>query len=248
MQPIYEQNFLVDDLAVDCFGRLKPSMVLYYQQEVAGNHFQLLEDRNDPIAGKHLFWAVSRHRVKIHRLPRLGETVRVETWPMPTTRVAYPRAMAMYSLTGELLAQSVSLWVLMDAESRAMVLPGKSGVLVEGTQRGTELEVPKSPAVKELPRVTTRDVTCSVLDINGHMNNTRYFDWVDDLLDSQFHRAHPVSEFVICYLNEAREGDRLSLHWGISEDGVLLVDGHREQAEIAEKNSRVFTAQVLFSS
>ena len=248
MQPIYEQNFVVDDLAVDCFGRLKPSMLLYYLQEVAGNHFKLLEDPTDPIAGKHLFWAVSRHRVKINRLPRLGETVRVETWPMPTTRVAYPRAMAMYSLTGELLAQSISLWVLMDGESRAMVLPGKSGGLVEGTQRGTELDIPKSPAVKELPRVCCRDVTYSLLDTNGHMNNTRYLDWVDDLLSAQFHRTHAVSEFVICYLNEARENDRLSLHWGVSENGVLLVDSHREGAEGTEKNSRVFTAQVLFST
>ena len=247
MEPIYQQTFTVDDLAVDCFGRLKPSMLLYYMQEVAGSHFQLLEDKTDPIAGKHLFWAVSRHRVQINRLPRLGETVTVETWPMPTTRVAYPRAMAMYDAEGNVLARAISLWVLMDMESRTMVLPGKSGVLVDGTQRGTELEAPKSLLPKELPHVRSRNVTYSLLDINGHMNNTRYMDWVDDLLSAEFHGAHPVSEFMICYLSEAREGQKVNLHWGVSQEGVLQVDAHRERTDVPGKTERVFTAQVLFS-
>jgi acyl-ACP thioesterase len=76
---IYTQNFLVDELAVDTFGRLKQSMLLYYLQEVAGKHFALLEDPNDPIAGKNFFWAVSRHRFEILSLPRLGDTITVET-------------------------------------------------------------------------------------------------------------------------------------------------------------------------
>lgn len=248
MEPVYQQKFTLDDLAVDCFGRLKASMLLYYMQEVAGGHFHLLEDQTDPIADKHLFWAVTRHRVKVNRLPRLGETVTVETWPMPTTRVAYPRAMAMYDGEGNVLAQSVSLWVLMDMESRTMVLPGKSGVLVNGTQRGTELEAPKSLMLKELPHVSSRNVTYSLLDINGHMNNTRYLDWVNDLLPGAFHAGHSPVEFTICYLSEAREGQQVQLHWGVSQEGILQVDAHRETTDVHGKPTRVFTAQVLFEA
>ena len=38
MEPIYQQEFHINDAAVDCFGRLKPSMLLFYVQEVAGIH------------------------------------------------------------------------------------------------------------------------------------------------------------------------------------------------------------------
>ena len=246
MMQIYKQAFLVDDLAVDCTGRLKQSMLLYYLQEVAGAHFQRLEDPTAPISQKNLFWAVSRHRFQIHRLPRLGETVTVETWPMPTSRVAYPRAMAMYDAEGKLLAQAISLWVLMDKESRAMVLPGKSGVAVEGILRGAELEIPKSPVVKDLPNETAKQVTYSLLDINGHMNNTRYLDWVCDLLPSAFHRENTPSEIVLCYLSEALEGQQISLRWELSQEGVLQVDAHRSSTDVHEKTERVFTAQVQF--
>ena len=36
MEPIYQQEFHINDAAVDCFGRLRPSMLLFYVQEVAG--------------------------------------------------------------------------------------------------------------------------------------------------------------------------------------------------------------------
>ncbi len=245
MDLIYRQNFSVDDLAVDCFGRLKPSMLLYYMQEVAGNHFSLLEDRENPIAQKHLFWAVSRHRVFVERLPKLGETVTVETWPMPTTRVAYPRAMAMYDGEGNLLARSISLWVLMDLNSRAMVLPGKSGVTVEGIARGNEPEIPKSLMFRDLPNTAANTVTYSLLDINGHMNNTRYLDWVDDLLPGAFHRDHRLKELTLCYLSEALEGQEVTLQWGLTE-GTLQVDAHREKTDVCGKKERVFSAQVQF--
>ena len=80
-------TFAVDGLAVDRFRRLKASMLLYYMQEAAGKHFEMLKD---PRLDTNLFWAVTRHSLVINRLPMEGETVTVETWPMPTTRVAYP--------------------------------------------------------------------------------------------------------------------------------------------------------------
>ena len=246
MEPIYRQNFFVDNQAVDCFGHLKPSQLLYYMQEVAGNHFATLEDKEDPINGKHLFWAVSRHRLVVERMPQLGETVTVETWPMPTTRVAYPRAMAMYDEAGNLLARSISLWVLMDMESRAMVLPGKSGVTVNGVERGQELCVPKSLMFKDLTETIRRTVTYSLLDVNGHMNNTRYLEWVDDLLPATYHRDHKLRELTLCYLSEALEGQEITLSWTL-ENGSLQVDAHRVRTDVPEKPERVFSAQMLFT-
>ena len=244
---VYKQNFYCDDLAVDPFGRLKPSMLLSWLQTAAGNHFALLEDPDSTLEEKGLFWAVSRHRVVLHKLPRLGQTVTLETWPMPTTRVAYPRTMALYDEEGTLLASAVSLWVLMDKESRALVLPGKSGVTVEGFLRGIEPEVPKGLAPRDLTQECRKTVTYSLLDKNGHMNNARYLDWVDDLLPAAFHRDNTCAEFTVCYLSEALENQQVCLRWALSEEGLLQVDAHRVSTEVHEKEGRIFTAQVLFT-
>ena len=82
MEPIYSQNFEITDLHVDCRGRMLPSKLLYLMQEVAGTHFEKLSMDYEALAQRGLFWAITRNKVQITRLPMSGETIRLETWPM----------------------------------------------------------------------------------------------------------------------------------------------------------------------
>ena len=52
---------------------------------------------------------MTRHRVEITRLPTIGETIRVETWPMPPTKVAFPRSIIAYDEAGKEIFRSISL-------------------------------------------------------------------------------------------------------------------------------------------
>ena len=243
MKPIYRQTYTLSSLHVDCFGRAKPSTLLYFAQEVAGQHCTAL---SVDLSGTDLFWVVIRHRVQVTRLPVRGETITVETWPMPTTRVAYPRSVVAYDERGNEVFRSISLWVLMDRRTRAMILPGKSGIAVPGTVRGTELAVPNSLVPRVHCNHSSRTVGFTQLDGNGHMNNTRYLDWVADLLPSAYHRAHEIREFTICYLSEATEGQQIELDWELAEGPVLQVDAHRQSGEDSTKRERVFSVQVQY--
>ena len=246
MEPIFRQSYDISAIHVDCFGRLKPSTILYFAQEAAGGHCDLLRLDWDTMAKRHLFWAVIRHRVQITRLPRLGETITVETWPMPTTRTAYPRSIVALDEKGQELFRAISLWVLMDTETRAMVLPGKSGVEVAGLLRGNELAAPGSIHPMVMENTVTRQVGYTELDRNGHMNNTRYLDWIEDLLPSAFHKERSIREFTICYLSEAKEGQKIKLDYQLLDGPVLQVDAHRERTDVSGKTERVFSAQVLY--
>ena len=243
MEPIYSQEFKITDLYIDCFGRLLPSKILYMMQEVAGNHFAQLSMDYDSLAQRGLFWAITRNKVQITRLPMRGETIRLETWPMPTTRVAYPRSIVAYDEAGNEVFRAITLWVLMDLNNRSMVLPGKSGIDVTGTLRGNELASPLGLPAKALGNHRKRYVNFTDLDRNAHMNNTRYLDWVYDLLGADFHKDHTLREFTLCYLNEAREGQQLELSWDFPEAGCLMMDALRHQEE---KSDRIFAAKLLF--
>lgn len=245
MEPIFQKDFELTDIYVDRYGRLKPSAILLFAQEVAGMHCTELAVDSDALEKQRLFWAVSRHRVQITRLPRIGETIHVETWPMPTTRVAYPRSMVAYDENGNECFRSVSLWVLMDLDTRNMILPGKSGIIVSGTVRGGELALPGSLIPKSLGSVRQRAVSFTDLDRNGHMNNTRYLDWIDDLLPSAFHLGHDLKEMTVCYLSEAREGQTLDLRWDLPEEKQLQVEAVREEIDHPH---RVFSARLTYEN
>ncbi len=246
MPPIYTKQFPVLTSQTDAFRRLKPSHVLSFLQEVAGDHSVLLGTGREELAKRNLFWAVLRHRVQITRLPEAGENITVETWPMPTTRTAFPRSAVAYDREGNELFRSISLWVLMDTDQRGMVLPGKSGVQVEGLLRGNELAVPGSLAPRVMQNQQCRQVRFSDLDCNGHMNNCRYLDWVVDTLPGSFHSAHSPREFSVRYLSEARENEMLELSWELTQEGCLTVDAHRKTGDTQPEHSRVFSVQMQF--
>ena len=246
MEPIYSEVFEITDLHVDCCGRLLPSKILYMMQEVAGNHFSQLSMDYDSLARRGLFWAIIRHHIQVNRLPVSGETVTLETWPMPTTRVAYPRATVGYDKEGNVLFRTVAVWVLMNTQTRSMVLPVKSGVTVEGILRGNELALPGSLSPAKLARQVRRRVSYAELDRNLHMNNTRYLDWTDSLLSSDFHKTHPVQGFTVCYLSEALEGQDLTLHWELTKEDLLVVDAYREKPDLSVGQERVFAAQIQY--
>ena len=243
MEPQYVQSFLVDDMAVDRFGYLKPSAILFYAQEVAGAHCKALALDYDTLAKRRMFWAVIRHRVQVTRMPKLGETIRVETWPMPTTKVAYPRSVVAYDEAGNECFRAISLWVLMNLDTRSMILPGKSGISVVGSLRGLELPSPGSLALMDHTQTRQRQVCFTDLDRNGHMNNTRYLNWVSDLLPSAFHQGHEVKEFTICYHAEAREGQVLELCWDFPQEDCLQVDAYPADSG---KEGRIFSARLLY--
>lgn len=246
MEPIHRLSFTVGPLHLDRFGRCKASVLLSFAQEAAEAHSMILSAGWDTLHQKGLFWAVIRQKLQVSRLPQLGETITVETWPMPTTRVAYPRSTVAYDEAGNEVFRAISLWVLMDESSRMMILPGKSGIAVQGTLRGNELPPPGSLSVKNLERVYQRPVCFSDLDRNGHMNNTRYLDWVMDLLPSSFHRDHPLREVTLCYLSEAREGEQLYLSWDMQEGPILTVEANRKEQEQDIKKQHIFSSQVRF--
>ena len=243
---VFTQEYQIQAIHLDASQQPKPSVLLHFVQEAAGGHCKLLELDWETLAKKGLFWAVIRHNLEIERLPGEGEFLRVETWPMPTTRVAFPRAAAGYDEKGNLVFRCTSLWVLMDMDSRQMLLPGRSGIDLEGLVRGNELAVPGSLHPFEGDAAVTRRVWYSELDRNGHMNNTRYLDWALDLLEPNFHRVNNLRKATLCYLSEIREGEDIQLFKTMSPEGIFLVDGRRPRTDVPGKMERVFGVQLEF--
>ena len=246
MSKSYRKEFQIRPTETDRYGRLKPSAMLLYIQQTAGEHSDSFDLTYDALAQRGIFWAVIRHRIQIIRLPVENETITLETWPMPTTKVAYPRSTVAYDAQGNVLFRSVCLWILMDLNDRSMLVPKKSGVEVEGLLRGDELPTPKSLLPQDLQNRVSRSVVFSDLDRNGHMNNARYLDWVQDLLPSEHHRDHPVKELTMCYINEALENQQLDLMWDYDEEGILHVDIHRSKDRDGSDYDRIFATRIKY--
>ncbi len=246
MEPIFVLKKTVEGDYLAPNGKASPSALLRFAMDAASGHTRQMGNDWQTLSKKGMFWAVIRHRLQVERYPEVGEEITVETWPMPTTRSAFPRAATGYDEKGNVVFRLVSLWVLMDINARTMILPGKSDIAVEGILRGDELALPASIAPQELENVTSRQVREEDIDVNVHMNNTRHLVWSLALLPEEMQNRYCPKEMVICYLCEARLDEKIDLHWTLSEEGVLQVDGRREETDVPGKRTRVFAAKLYF--
>jgi acyl-ACP thioesterase len=246
MENYFTQTVVIVPEQTDTQGNLTPSALLYLCQEAAGGHCRLLGVDWDTLSKRGMFWALIRTHVEINRLPRAEESVRIETWPMPTTRTAFPRATVAYDAQGNLLFRSTALWVLMNTATRAMILPGKSGVNLQGIVRGNELAAPGSLTPFLAENILDRRVTSRELDRNAHMNNTHYIQWACCVLGEAFLRNHPCKGFTLCYLSEATLHQDIRLCWQLDKENCLHVEATRQKSDGSDGRERVFAARVSY--
>lgn len=246
MDLIYKKEFTIQHIHLDGLGRVKPSVMLHFVMRTVSAQCTHMGVSWDDIRPLGLIWVVGRSRLLVKRSPVLNEHIIVETWPMPATRSAFPRAAVVRNDKGEELYRCVTLWALVNIETRKLVLPKGSGVNVPGHISGDELPIPNSFASISMGELSERKVCFSELDLNGHMNNTKYLDWVADLLPSTFHKDHTFRDVTVCYLSEALEGQTVTLSLNHLEDGSLQVDGFRPDTDVTEKKNRVFSVKVEF--
>lgn len=221
MAELYETSLLLGSEHVDLHRRLRTSALFSLLQQASIRHTEELGMGREKTLDKGLLWVVTRQYVKIRRMPEYDERVTVRSWPGETMRVLFPRFYEILSETGETLVQASALWTLMDIRDRGFVFPEEHGIEIAGIETGREISYLEK--IRPLPtdRQFTFDVPYSYIDLNGHMNNTRYFDLAEDHIDASI-AGRQLREIRMEYANEVRYGRTLTVDWGVDGSTYYL--------------------------
>lgn len=224
MKKIYSftRKILADD--VDMFRNMRHSVFLRWLQEASIAHTEALGAGRDKTLDKGALWVVARISVEIRRMPCYDETVTFRTWAGKTRHVLFPRYYEILDAEGNTAVRASAVWLLMDAKTRKMAFPDKYGVKVPDTVTGTELALPAGIQPQDAPVVYRHTARFQDVDINGHMNNSRYIDIVEDALGFRFMHDYELKAFEIGYEEEIRAGKRVALG-GAYGDGNIYFEG-----------------------
>lgn len=175
---------------------------------------------------KGLSWVISWTNIEIARLPKKGEQVLLRIWPGKNKVNLYSRIYAMYTTEGEPLMTTSSLFLLMDQKTRSVaVQPGEMKIINPVTVSG-EPNLPKLQQrfPQDYRNQMLRTVSADEIDYNGHLNNTRYLDWAEELLDDIFYTKHMPKTVWVQYTKELLEGETVKIRYTWEED-VMYVRG-----------------------
>lgn len=203
-QKTLTEQFRIQSFQTDMNARLRPAALLEIMQEMAGAHAETLGIGRAMLLEKGLVWVLTRLEVRMDRWPAFGERLTVETYPMPNRRWFFPRSFLFRDEAGRQIGCAGSLWVLLDVHERRMsrpdpvlsLMPDNSDLTAPIGMPATVGECSGEPVITEhLPVYTD-------LDMNGHVNNTRYVDWCCNALGYDVLRDQELANFSVNFNQE----------------------------------------------
>ena len=209
---MYEYKTRVDYSQIDPDGRMNMSGVMNAIQNC------IIISCEDLGIGIHYLkqfdfgWFVANYGLRIHRLPMLGDSITTITKPYKIRGMLGYRYTCIVDENGEVLVESDSVWVLMNLKTLtpSKVTPLMTEKLVVDEDPKSDLTKGRPEPVENLVKKDEFMVMPSMIDSNGHMNNTYYVDLASRYLDEPFEKG----VIKINYKEQVLAGEQLSVYTG----------------------------------
>lgn len=221
----YERMFTISGSDVDPHDRARVDALAVMLQESAAHHADTWGMSIPALMANGRTWVLARLAIELEgQRPAWKDEVVVETWSSGFRgHVAGREYVVRKRGSDAVIARAASAWFVLDLASRRPVRLAEyegrgepeperlSGVVLEG-----KIGLPASEA-REVPLA----VRASDLDLNGHVNNTRYLAWLYEAVPSEVLASSRMRRVEIHYLGETRYPATVALRsWAIPEAGV----------------------------
>lgn len=184
-------------------------------------------------------WVVAKQYLHLEEPICYHDTIELSTTIAQGSFVSFPRYYFIKKGNRQIGTCS-SVWTLIDIHKRRMVVPQKIGIVFPKVTHDIVLAMPPN-IEKDIPMsfVKERQVLYSDVDVNRHMNNTRYIQWAMDLIDYEVHHRYFISDLNIQYRKEIRPLEKVRLFMG-NDEQRYVIEGRNLQDDI------YFTIDMVF--
>lgn len=241
---VFENTFHIHTFECDINRQWKPAAFFQHLTETAGNHAEHLGCGFDVMFARNLFWVHSRMKIKFFRFPLAGEQITIRTWPKTIQqKLFFIRDYEILDADGKQLAAASSAWLVINATTRRMVPPQSLDLNLPALTERIGLDEPleKLAVTTEGQEKLRVRAGYSAVDLLGHVNNSRYVEWICDTFPMEKHCAHRLDWMQINYDREIRPGEEVALlaHESPETAGLWRIEGRN-----CTNNTHAFEAEM----
>lgn len=160
-------------------------------------------DSSEMVKNNGLGWVVVQYHMDVTTMPKLGQKIKITTQATSYNKYFFYRDFWIDDENGKRMVEAKSAFVLIDIKERKIVgaadrLDDKFGA-VETTKldRFPRVRVPEDFDFEQAQHIGYYNI-----DVNKHVNNSYYFDWMVDTLDIDFIADHRLKSMDIKYEKE----------------------------------------------
>jgi len=234
MKNIHTENFHIKSYESGFDGKLKLFALFNYLQEVAGNHANELGFGFDDLYRNGWFWVLARLKIQILEIPAWNETISVTTWHKGIDRLFGLRDFIVADAKNKTLMQATSAWAIIDLKNhRPQRIPDILKVDPEANYgHAINEKLEKIPVFENVFHSAEHIVEMSELDVNNHVNNGKYVEWIMNGYDMEFIQSHQFKSIQINYAEEAYYKNQIIFNYSRSEQNSLhhTVEGKKQNS------------------
>lgn len=205
----HSETFSIRASEVDSNGNTTLPAICSLFQEVAGNHALKLHFDITQLHEQNLTWVLHRMDIHIERYPEWRETITIETWPAAGDALRAYRDYRMLDGEGEQIGCCLSYWMMINLKTRRPTRMPKE--VLELRLGDIEHVLPiKSDRLKPFEHAEIEKkfvVRNSDQDMNKHVNNARYVDWIMETYDEG--KAYLIKNMDVIFMQESHADERI---------------------------------------
>jgi len=212
---IFEAQHEIPSYEVDPKNRVKFPYYLKIMQEGAGKHSDLRNCSIPKLYDEGMTWFLFRLDIHITQYPLWQEQLFLKSWAQEPYRFYCPRAFEVKDSSGKSVFSALTHWILIDLHTRKPIrptgmsdrlqLPDKS-IWVDPTIHRISTSEHLEADFTFRPQIQYRDT-----DLNEHVNNIVYGEWVLESFPPSWKERYVVEQFTIRYLAESFLRDSLEM-------------------------------------
>lgn len=204
--PVWIERHAIRASEMDFRGHLSVRALCELLQEAAGNHALALGVGVDQLIPQGLTWVLREWQFEMASWPRWREEVTIETWPSGLNEMVATRDFRLLDGGGQPIGRATSRWMVVDFNRRR---PVRMPDAVRAIRRPGRAVL----AADTLPRAGSHDgpelavdyrVRFADLDINEHVNNVSYVEWVLETVPREVLRSGSLTALAIAFRAECR--------------------------------------------
>jgi acyl-ACP thioesterase len=234
--PVHSATYRLHTNYVDGQKKLSLPGLFIFLQEIAWEHATQRGFGYEHLKARGQFWVLAKVKVLLYNYPQWNDELRIDTWSKePDILTAY-RDFEGYNAKGRRLFSATSSWHILsegahrpqrvDALKQSFPIPVNKHAIAE---KPGKIPAPEITA----PEVALQKVLWSDIDINMHVNNSRYVQWVMDSFPSDFLLTHQVAEMEVNFLQQAVVGDRYYIHTQKISSAEYITSVIRDEGQTA---------------
>jgi acyl-ACP thioesterase len=249
---IWQETYPVRFGSIDKSDRLTLNAVFQFFQEAPICHAENLNVGREDMLRTGQAWILSRMSVIVDRRPDYFETITVRSWPRGGEKLFAVRDYDIRDKSNIPVVSARSGWIILDVEKRRPLRP-QSVMDSLPKNEGEDALSPEDGAIAtleeraNLQKTAERKARYTDLDYNGHVNNVRYIQWIEDSLEPQLLENADKMRFDINYLNEILGGEVVEIMSAKIEDarcGASCASSFAFEGRKQESGQAAFRAEL----